>query len=72
MSPETEKLAHWQASCMGSETILINSKRRMRIGGYEPLSDENMEECFQMALKWRNENGCEDNPEKKRRNVCGS
>ena len=31
---------------------------------YEPLSDENMEECFQMALKWRTQNGCEDDVEK--------
>ena len=23
-----------------------------------------MEECFQMALKWRNQNGCDDDPEK--------
>ena len=23
-----------------------------------------MEECFQMALKWRNKNGCEEDPEK--------
>lgn len=25
---------------------------------YERLTDENVEECFQMALKWRNKNGC--------------
>lgn len=31
---------------------------------YESISDENVEECFQMALKWRNENGCEDDEEK--------
>jgi hypothetical protein len=31
---------------------------------YESLSDENVEECFQMALKWRNSNGCNDDPEK--------
>ena len=31
---------------------------------YESLSDENVEACFQMALKWRNFNGCNDDPEK--------
>ena len=31
---------------------------------YEPLNDDNVEDCFQMALKWRNKNGCEDDPEK--------
>ena len=36
---------------------------------YEPLNDDNVEDCFQMALKWRNKNGCEDDPEKKCRDV---
>ena len=31
---------------------------------YESMSTENVEECFQMALKWRNDNGCEENVEK--------
>ena len=31
---------------------------------YETMSDDNLEECFQMALKWRNQNGCDDDPEK--------
>ncbi|MDD3138758.1 MAG: phosphatidylglycerol lysyltransferase domain-containing protein [Lachnospiraceae bacterium] len=31
---------------------------------YETLSDDNLEACFQMALKWRIENGCEDDEEK--------
>ncbi|MDO5423981.1 MAG: phosphatidylglycerol lysyltransferase domain-containing protein [Eubacteriales bacterium] len=31
---------------------------------YERIIDENVEECFQMALDWRNANGCEDDPEK--------
>ena len=28
------------------------------------MNDDNVEECFQMALKWRNQNGCEEDPEK--------
>ena len=31
---------------------------------YERLNDSNVEECFQMALKWRNKNGCEEDTEK--------
>ena len=31
---------------------------------YERLNDSNVEECFQMALKWRNKNGCGEDPEK--------
>lgn len=31
---------------------------------YESLNDENVEDCFQMALKWRNQNGCEEDREK--------
>ena len=30
---------------------------------YERLNDSNVEECFQMALKWRNKNGCGEAPE---------
>lgn len=36
---------------------------------YEALTEENAEECFQMALKWRNENGCEED-EEKRQEMC--
>lgn len=31
---------------------------------YERITDDNVEECFQMALDWRRDNGCEDDPEK--------
>lgn len=31
---------------------------------YEALDESNTEECFQMALQWRNQNGCEEDPEK--------
>lgn len=31
---------------------------------YEPITDENVEDCFQMALKWRQINGCEEDEEK--------
>ena len=31
---------------------------------YESISKENVEECFQMALRWRNDNGCNEDLEK--------
>ncbi len=31
---------------------------------YEPMSPDNLEDCFQMALEWRNQNGCEEDEEK--------
>ena len=31
---------------------------------YEPVTADNVEECFQMALLWRRENGCEEDEEK--------
>ena len=36
---------------------------------YEKLTDENVEDCFQMALKWRTQNGCEED-EEKRAEMC--
>lgn len=36
---------------------------------YETITRENVEECFQMALNWRNQNGCEEDIEKMRRCV---
>ena len=31
---------------------------------YEKITPDNVEECFQMALDWRRENGCEEDEEK--------
>lgn len=31
---------------------------------YESMSKDNLEDCFQMALKWRNQNACEENDDK--------
>ena len=45
---------------MQREIILINYKQKNENWSYEPMTEENLEECFQMALKWRNENGCEE------------
>ena len=36
---------------------------------YERITDDNMEDCFQMAMKWRQLNGCEED-EEKRAEMC--
>ena len=36
---------------------------------YETITDDNVEECFQMALAWRRQNGCEGD-ESKRAEMC--
>ena len=56
-----------------SSNVLVVSKRnhinKFKImyedrWSYEPMTKDNVEDCFQMALKWRNENGCEEDLEK--------
>jgi len=62
---ESEKLATLSGKKLHAKRNHINKfKAEHDNWTYEPITDENLEECFQMALKWRNENGCEDNPEK--------
>lgn len=62
---ETEKLATLAGKKLHAKRNHINKfKTQYPDWTYESLSDENVEECFQMALTWRNENGCEDDPEK--------
>lgn len=62
---ETEKLATLAGKKLHGKRNHINKFIKTNPDwSYEPLSDENMEECFQMALKWRTQNGCEDDVEK--------
>lgn len=63
---EAEKLASLSGKKLHSKRNHINKFKLLHEGAwsYEPLSDENQEECFQMALKWRNLNGCEEDEEK--------
>lgn len=62
---ESEKLATLSGKKLHAKRNHINKfKAEHDNWAYEPITDGNLEECFQMALKWRNENGCEDNPEK--------
>lgn len=62
---ESEKLATLSGKKLHAKRNHINKfKATFEDWSYETLSSENAEECFQMALKWREENGCEDDEEK--------
>lgn len=63
---ESEKLATLSGKKLHSKRNHINKFKTVYEGrwGYEPITKDNLEECFQMALQWRNENGCEENEEK--------
>lgn len=62
---ETDKLATLAGKKLHGKRNHINKFKNLYPDWkYETLSDDNVEDCFQMALKWRNQNGCEDDPEK--------
>ena len=62
---ETEKLATLAGKKLHGKRNHINKFKTLYPDwSYEPLSDENVEDCFQMALAWRNQNGCEEDVEK--------
>ncbi len=57
---ETEKLATLSGKKLHSKRNHINKFKELHPNWcYETMSEENIEECFQMALKWRNANGCD-------------
>lgn len=67
---EREKLATLAGKKLHGKRNHINKfKALYEEWQYEGLSDENVEECFQMALKWRNQNGC-DEDEGKNAEMC--
>lgn len=62
---ESEKLATLAGKKLHSKRNHINKFKSLYPNwSYETLNDENQEECFQMALKWRNQNGCNDDADK--------
>lgn len=62
---ESEKLATLSGKKLHGKRNHINKfKAENENWSYEPVCKENLEECFQMALRWREENGCEDDPGK--------
>ncbi|MCL2865295.1 MAG: phosphatidylglycerol lysyltransferase domain-containing protein [Lachnospiraceae bacterium] len=62
---EREKLATLSGKKLHSKRNHINKFKNInRDWVYETITDGNLEECFQMALKWRSLNGCDENEEK--------
>lgn len=62
---EYEKLCSLSGKKLHSKRNHINKfKNVYKDWSYEPLNEDNQEECFQMALEWRTLNKCEENPEK--------
>lgn len=61
----SEKLATLAGRKLHSKKNHVNRfKKTYADWSYEPITADNLEECFQMALLWRNENGCEHDEEK--------
>lgn len=62
---ETEKLAKLSGKKYHSKKNHINKFKSLYPDwSYEPITKDNVEECFQMALRWRELNGCEEDEEK--------
>lgn len=62
---EREKLANLSGKKYHGKKNHINKfKKTYPDWTYESITEQNAEECFQMALNWRRINGCEDDPEK--------
>ena len=67
---ETEKLTTLAGKRLHGKRNHINKfKENYPDWVYEPISSGNVEDCFQMALKWREEAGC-DQDEEKRAEMC--
>jgi hypothetical protein len=62
---ETEKLARLSGKKYHSKKNHINKFKALYPDwSYEPITKDNIEECFQMGLRWRELNGCEEDEEK--------
>lgn len=63
---ESEKLATLSGKKLHSKRNHINKFKAVYEGrwSYERITKDNLEDCFQMALKWRNQNGCDEDEEK--------
>ncbi len=67
---ETEKLAKLSGKKYHSKKNHVNKFMSLYSDwNYEPITKDNVEECFQMALRWRELNGCEADKEK-RAEIC--
>ena len=62
---ESEKLISLSGKKLHAKRNHINKfKATHENWSYETMTEDNLEECFQMALKWRNENGCDEDHDK--------
>lgn len=62
---ESEKLATLSGKKLHGKRNHINKfKATYDNWSYETLTEENLEECFRMALVWRSQNNCDENEEK--------
>lgn len=63
---EAEKLASLSGKKLHAKRNHINKFKKLYEGRwtYESIIDANIEECFQMALRWRNQNEVEEDDEK--------
>lgn len=62
---ESEKLISLSGKKLHAKRNHINKfKATHENWSYEIMTEDNLEECFQMALKWRNENNCDEDDEK--------
>lgn len=62
---ETEKLINLSGKKYHSKKNHINKFKILYPDwSYEPVTKDNLEECFQMGLRWRELNGCEEDEEK--------
>lgn len=62
---ETEKLASLSGKKYHSKKNHVNKFMKLYPDwSYEPITKDNIEECFQMALRWRELNGCEADEDK--------
>lgn len=62
---ESEKLITLSGKKLhGKRNHMNKFKAEHENWSYETLTEDNLEECFQMALQWRKENGCDSDMEK--------
>lgn len=62
---ESEKLISLSGKKLHAKRNHINKfKATHENWSYESMTEKNLEECFQMALKWRNENDCDEDHDK--------
>lgn len=64
---ESEKLANLSGKKLHAKRNHINKFKKLYEDrwSYESMSKENLEDCFQMQFRWRTENHCDDDPEKR-------